>query len=416
MLLALDIAIIISQAALVHSHLARLLAQREGLAPDIRQALLLMHSMPRARAGLNLAHMVFRFLILGLLLQLVSRIPGASLLLELGVVLVAAVLYFWLEWIIENRVARDPETWALRFTPFARLWSVGLSPLTAVPRRLTGDLPERNGDGSPVSEEELLSLAEAREEEAEREAGERKMIRSIYELNDTLAREIMVPRIDMNALEVNTPIAEALNTLHATGYSRLPVYEETVDNILGLLYAKDLLRVWREGEQMESLRGLLRPAYFIPEAKKVDELLAEMQLRRVHMAMVVDEYGGIAGLVTLEDIVEEIVGEIQDEFDEGEDLPYEPSGEGEYVFLGRVDLDDFNEIMDCHLPKDEAETLGGFIYNYFGRVPDMGDRVQVDGILLTVDQVSGRRIQKVRARSLLASSADDERENDYADR
>ena len=416
MLLALDIGIIISQAALVHTHLARLLAQREGLAPEIRQALLLMHSMPRARAGLNLAHMVFRFLILGLILYLVARIPGSSLLVELGIILSVAVLYFWLEWIIEGRVARNPEVWALRFTPFARLWSVGLSPLTAVPRALSGEKQDGNGDGSAVSEEQLISMAEASEEEAVREAGERKMIRSIYELNDTLAREIMVPRIDMNALEVHTPVPAALDTLHATGYSRLPVYEETVDNILGLLYAKDLLRVWREGGQVETLRGLLRPAYFIPEAKKVDELLAEMQLRRVHMAMVVDEYGGIAGLVTLEDIVEEIVGEIQDEFDEGEDLPFEASGEGEYVFLGRVDLDDFNEIMSSRLPKDEAETLGGFIYNYFGRVPDTGDRVQVDGILLTVDQVSGRRIQKVRARSVLPSAAGEERENDYADR
>jgi CBS domain containing-hemolysin-like protein len=214
---------------------------------------------------------------------------------------------------------------------------------------------------------------------------------------------------------VNTPLPQALDTLDESGYSRVPVYEETVDNILGLLYAKDLLRVWRQGDPNVSMRGLLRPAYFVPEAKKVDELLAEMQRQRVHMAMVVDEYGGIAGLVTLEDIVEEILGEIQDEFDEGEDLPYEEYDQGKYLFLGRVDLDDFNEIMESSLPKDEAETLGGFIYNYFGRVPSTGETVNMDGILLTVDQVSGRRIQKVRARKVELPAANKERESDHVD-
>jgi CBS domain containing-hemolysin-like protein len=142
---------------------------------------------------------------------------------------------------------------------------------------------------------------------------------------------------------------------------------------------------------------LLRPAYFIPEAKKVDELLAEMQLQRIHMAIVVDEYGGIAGLVTLEDIVEEIIGEIQDEYDLSEELPYQEISEHEYLFQGRINLDDFNELMDSHLPIDEADTLGGFMYSQIGRVPLGGEQVQFGDLLLTVEQVSGRRIRKVRA-------------------
>jgi len=168
--------------------------------------------------------------------------------------------------------------------------------------------------------------------------------------------------------------------------------------VLGLLYAKDLLKVWRQGAQIDSLKSLLRPATFIPEAKKVDELLEEMQSGHVHMAMVVDEYGGIAGLVTLEDIFEEIVGEIQDEYDQSEEAPYLQVGEGEYVFQGRVDLRDFNEVMGSQLPAEETETLGGFIYEQVGRVPASGETLQVGDITLTIEQVTGRRIRKVRAK------------------
>jgi CBS domain containing-hemolysin-like protein len=207
----------------------------------------------------------------------------------------------------------------------------------------------------------------------------------------------MVPRIDVLALEVNTPLDEAVNALLDSGYSRVPVYDETIDNILGLLYAKDLLGAWQDGNQEDGLREMLRPAYFIPEAKKVDELLAEMQTRRIHMAVVVDEYGGVAGLVTLEDIVEEIVGEIRDEYDLREEAFYQEISSDEYLCSGRMDLDDFNELMEVDLPSDEADTLGGFIYSRIGRVPTGGESIVLDNLRLTVEQVSKRRIRKVRA-------------------
>ncbi len=154
--------------------------------------------------------------------------------------------------------------------------------------------------------------------------------------------------------------------------------------------------MWQGGNHLESLSNLLRPAYFVPETKKVDELLAEMQAQRIHMAIVVDEYGGVAGLVTLEDIVEEIVGEILDEYDKAEELLYQVISDSEYIFQGRADLDDFNEILDSELPREEADTLGGFIYSRIGRVPTGGESVQIDDLQLTVEQVSGRRIRKVR--------------------
>jgi CBS domain containing-hemolysin-like protein len=207
----------------------------------------------------------------------------------------------------------------------------------------------------------------------------------------------MVPRIDILALDVSTSLDEAILTLNKSGHSRVPVYSESVDNVIGLLYAKDLLRVRQEGQNISSLRSLLRPAYFVPEAKKVDELLREMQSRSIHMALIVDEYGGIAGLVTLEDIVEEIVGEIRDEYDQSEERLFEQVSDDEFIFHGRIDLEDFNAVIGSSLTKEAADTLGGFIYSQIGRVPVGGEKIEVDNLVLTVEQVSGRRIRRVRA-------------------
>jgi len=223
------------------------------------------------------------------------------------------------------------------------------------------------------------------------------MIYSIFHFGDTLCREIMVPRIDILALEASTSVPEAVRALTASGHSRVPVYEETIDNIAGLLYAKDLLRASQEEEKPENIRPFLRPAYFVPEAKKVDELLREMQERSIHMAVVVDEYGGTAGLVTLEDIVEEIVGEIRDEYDQAEERPFLKVSEDEYYFHGRIDLDDVDDVLGTHLVSELADTLGGYIYGTIGRVPVGGEQVRVDGWVLTVEQVSGRRIRKIHA-------------------
>jgi CBS domain containing-hemolysin-like protein len=221
------------------------------------------------------------------------------------------------------------------------------------------------------------------------------MIYSIFELGDTLAREVMVPRMDVVALDVATPMLEALDTIMTAGHSRIPLYTETIDNVEGLLYAKDLLPYLREGRTDVPLNSIQRAAYFVPETKKASELLPDLQQRRVHMAVVVDEYGGMAGLVTIEDIVEEIVGEIQDEYDSEEPF-VEFVGDTEYVFDARVDLDDLNRLMDVALPTDESDTLGGFIYSVLGKVPVVGDQVAFEDMEFTVQSVAGRRIKKVR--------------------
>jgi len=179
-----------------------------------------------------------------------------------------------------------------------------------------------------------------------------------------------------------------------------------------LLYVKDLLAAWREGKQNQTVASLLRKAYFVPEAKKVDDLLAEMQTMRIHMAIVVDEYGGTAGLVTIEDVVEEIVGEIRDEYDYAEELPFQVLREGEFLFSGRIDLDDVNQITEAALPKETSETLGGFIYSQLGKVPSPGEVVEAGGLYLVVEEVSGRRIRKVRAHRIEGQPIGMEKEGD----
>ena len=253
-------------------------------------------------------------------------------------------------------------------------------------------------DIGAVTDDEIKTWVEGNQPEGGLEVEERQMIYSILQFGDTLCREIMVPRIDIIALEVNTSIPQTIDAMMQSGHSRVPVFEETIDNIVGILYAKDLLKIGLRGEDSNlTIRELLRPAYFVPEAKKVDEMLREMQARGVHIAIVIDEYGGMAGLVTLEDIVEEIVGEIRDEYDQSEEMVYQQISPDEFLFHGRIDLDDFNDLVGTELPTDNADTLGGFIYGKVGRVPVGGEVVGVDGWILTVEQVSGRRIRLVRA-------------------
>jgi CBS domain containing-hemolysin-like protein len=295
--------------------------------------------------------------------------------------------------------ARRPEAVALLLArPISRVGTL-LMPL-ALPLSLAiglvgRRLAESSDDGNTSAEDNLRLLVSVRDENGITEDEEKEMIVSIFELGVTMAREVMVPRIDMVAVDVETPLMDALDVILARGHSRIPVYEGTIDNILGLLYAKDLLRYLRNGETTINLRDILRPAFFIPESKKVDDLLQELQQQKIHMASVIDEYGGTAGLVTIEDLLEEIVGEIQDEYDSEESF-VEVISDTEVVFNARVDLDDVNRMMDIELPTEESDTLGGLVYSQLGKVPDPGDVVMLDGVKIAVISVVGRRIKKVR--------------------
>lgn len=409
--LLLDLVSAAARSALANTNLARLLAHREEMNTQVNRTNALLADFPRTRSDLKLFQTILYSIIAGLsvLLFVPWDAPAYLWAYILGVLLAASIILFFLEWFVENMTAHNPEIWALRLSSFARLISLIISPLLALPYKLTSS-GEQNPE-STVTETELISLVEAGQEEGVLEQEEQKMIVSIFRLGDTLVREIMVPRIDVLALDVNTPIDEAMDALKNSGHSRVPVFKDSVDNILGLLYAKDLLGIWKEGHREVSLSDHLRQAYFVPEAKKVAELLTELQAKRIHMAIVVDEYGGVAGIVTLEDIVEEIVGEIRDEYDQAEELLYQAVNDDEYLFQGRIDLDDFNDIMGTELPNGEADTLSGLIYSRIGRVPTAGDNVQIQDLQLTVEQVSGQRIRKVRALRLADSSANGDTDN-----
>ena len=330
--------------------------------------------------------------------------------------LAALVMLIFAELVPETIAVQYSERVALLLARPLAIVSVVVMPLvhlmvwiSNVISRIFGAEPR--GDMPFITEEEIKTLVDAGEEEGVIQEEEKDMIFSIFELEDTMAREVMVPRIDVVALDVRTPMLEALDTIMEAGHSRIPVYEETVDDVQGLLYAKDLLPYLREGRTDVPLSNILRQAYFIPETKKASDLLQDLQQRRVHMAVVVDEYGGVAGLVTIEDLLEEIVGEIQDEYDTEEPF-VEFISDDEYVFDARVDLDDLNRLMDVSLPTDDSDTLGGFIYTALGKVPTIGDQVAFEDMDFTVESVAGRRIKKVRVKRHSPPKAEeDEGEN-----
>jgi putative hemolysin len=295
-------------------------------------------------------------------------------------------------------VARPIDFIAHLLSPIVRflVWTTNLiaKPLGGQPRR-----------GMPiVTEEEIKTLVDAGEEGGVIEEDEKEMIYSIFEYGDTVAREVMVPRMDVLAIEDDTPLLEAMDAVIKHNHSRVPVYHDSIDNIIGILYAKDLLKVLHErgraGANEIRVVDLLRPAAFTPESKKVSELFEDMQKRRNHMAIVIDEYGGTAGVVTIEDILEEIVGEIRDEYDQAEELEIQPGGDHDWIIDARANLGDVNDALHVHLPVDDADTLGGFIYTMLGKVPLPGDEVRYENTLLKVINVAGRRIGKVRVQVL----------------
>lgn len=277
------------------------------------------------------------------------------------------------------------------------------APMVSLIMKITNTVAKLMGgaeNAHMTTAEEIKTLVDAGSEEGVLEDEEKEMIYSIIRFGDTLAREVMVPRIDIIAIEHDASLEEALRVIIEGGHSRIPVYQETIDNIIGVLYAKDLLNVWQKGEKTESLMPLLRPAVFVPESKKASELLVELQSHKTHIVFVVDEFGGTAGLLTIEDLLEEIVGEIQDEYDINEEALYEQINEYEYIFNARVDLDDLNHLLDTSIPTDESDTLGGYIFSTLGRVPTIQDEFEDHGLAFKVLSVTGRRIRKVQVRKI----------------
>jgi CBS domain containing-hemolysin-like protein len=237
-----------------------------------------------------------------------------------------------------------------------------------------------NGDGGPAEEEE------------------RRIMSSIADFGETRARDVMVPRIDIIAVDAAMDREEALAVIMEAGHSRIPVYERSIDHVTGTLHTQDLLEKVLAGEEF-SIRNLAREAFFVPESKRITELLAEFKVRRQHLAIVVDEYGGTAGIVTLEDVIEELVGDIRDEFDSEEDLVRRLDRDSALI-SARIHIEELNDILDLSLPDDMADTLGGLLYHVIGRVPRVGDRWVHDGVEFEVQSVERQRVMRVLARGL----------------
>lgn len=278
------------------------------------------------------------------------------------------------------------------------IWT--LSGITNILVRSLGGQVVRHGPF--VTEEELRLLVTVGEEEGVLEEAETHMIHSIFEFADTPVREVMVPRIDIAALRNDLTVEQAVDQALEGGFSRIPVYEETLDNITGVLYTKDMLKQLREGHDALPIRNLVRPAYFVPETKKLDDLLREIRQKRVHMVIVIDEYGSISGLVTIEDLVEEIVGDIQDEYDH-EEMLYEKVNENESIFSAKIGIDDFNELMGTKLESEDYDTLAGFLLAQLDKIPVAGDTLTFEHHRFTILTTRGRRIVRVQVDKLPAS-------------
>lgn len=280
--------------------------------------------------------------------------------------------------------------WILVFCPL--IW------IENVIRQVFRMKPDTKNTGDSVREELGLSVNSDGEPLDEREV---RMIKGVVELDKTTAREIMLPRVDMVAVEYGIPLDELADEMVNSGHSRIPVYQDDLDNVKGIAYARDILGFLSSDQRNNNVltTEIIRQALFIPESKTLEELLNEFQERQVHIAIVVDEYGGVAGLVTIEDLLEEIVGEIRDEFDVGES-EIEPLGGNEFLLDARVGIDELNELMNVNVESDGFDTVGGFVYHRLGKLPSSGDLLEYDGLTIKVISTIGRRLKKLRVKKV----------------
>ena len=300
-----------------------------------------------------------------------------------------------------------PKTWAIQHTERAALgaarpvkWLADFAPLRGLAKFfivITNVILPGKGlkEGPYVSEEELLAVAAEAHESAAIDKDERQLIESIIEFGDTVAREIMVPRPDIVVVEHDCTVSQALDIALREGYSRLPVVNSDDDDVLGLAFAKDMMRTEREGGGQQPVTELLRSVHFVPENKPVNRLMREMQADKFHLALVADEYGAFAGLVTLEDCLEELVGEIVDEHDD-EDAEVQRLADGAYLFDGGMSVDDVNDLLGTSIPDDDWDTISGFLFGTLEHLPAIGEAIVHDGWRFAAAEMEGRRIRHVK--------------------
>jgi magnesium and cobalt exporter, CNNM family len=331
-----------------------------------------------------------------------------------GIVFEIVVIFVFFEAVPKNWAVQHADRAALLSAPFVSTL-IRFPPIRWLSTVLIGLAnliigASDDGEGMPrsyITDSELKAMADVAHEEKVIENDERTFIHSIIDFGDTVTREVMTPRPDMVTVESDVTVRDALEAALGAGYSRIPVEADGIDDIIGIAYTKDLVRAERVGKAEQPVRDSMRPAKFIPESKEVSDLLREMQEEKFHLAIVVDEYGGTAGLVTLEDLLEELVGDIVDEFDV-EEPTVERLEDGSLLVSAAYSVDDADELLDAELPQGPWDTVGGLMLDLAGRVPDPGDSVEVDGFRLTALDVRGRRIERVRIEATGAATEADE--------
>ena len=327
-------------------------------------------------------------------IRILPYTPNAWIILLYTVL--AAFFLILLESVVTAGFSEKPQQTADRLAGFCIFFSKLFTPLYLLTERIIPDPASRVPEDIAEEESHLKDWVENIPENTILEQDEKKMIRSIVHFSNTMIREIMIPRVEIDALEKETPLEEVARVVQDSGHSRLPVYDDEIDRIIGVLYAKDLLQAFVEKRSV-ALADLMRKPLFVPESKMAGDLLNEMKSSGIHMAVVVDEYGGTSGIVSMEDIVEEIVGEIRDEYDDQEEQLVREIGPDEYSFLGRIDLEDVNEYLGTHLTRDSADTLAGFLLSQIGKIPALYEQVEKEGWTFEIEELSGRRIRRVRA-------------------
>lgn len=281
-----------------------------------------------------------------------------------------------------------------RFAAFLYLFSVILLPLTAVFDFLITALIKQNVEFA-AKEDALIELVKSESESGVIEREEGKMIQSILSFSDTSVREVMVPRIDVIAAEVTTSVDDIIHLLKDEGHSRIPIYADHIDNIIGVMYSKDLLiAIAERGKKNVAIADTMRKPYFVPETKKISVLLKELKIAKIHLSIVVDEYGGTSGIVALEDLLEEIVGDIQDEYDE-EEGNYSWIDSQSIMMDAGLNIDEVNDLLRTDITSEDFDTLGGFIYHQLGFIPEGGETVVWNEITFTIKEIIGNRISKV---------------------
>ena len=372
--------------------------QRNGAERVVR----LMKEPARTLNILALLVLVVQVVAVALVAVVVAQYLDGRLAVAVAGVVAAAALFVGAEVAPKTLAVQRTEAVALRTSRWVLLFARPLSPIVSLLIWAGNVIAPGKGlkQGPFVTEDEIREMIDVAESDEVIEESERAMIHSIFELGDTVVREIMVPRPDMVTVSVDASLGQVLDTILRAGHSRVPVYREERDQICGLIYAKDVLRrLHTSGDEKGPWEDLLRKPYFVPELQPVDSLLRELQADKVHMAVVVDEYGATAGIVTIEDILEEIVGEIVDEYDREEALVEELAPDA-WRLDARLPVDELNELLDTDLPRQEWDTVGGLLFGLLGHVPTPGERIEVEGVRLTAERVRGRRIAKVLVKRL----------------